>query len=73
MPLPIADPGPATARSNPEAWTDPADLSGASTRSRAKLTVAPPPKDRFAFYPPPGWKGAITRDWQERRLQEMTA
>ena len=41
--------------------------------SRAKVTIAPPPQDRFAFSPPPGWMGAITRDWRERRLKELAA
>lgn len=39
--------------------------------SRAKVTVCPPFVDRrWAVETPPGWVGAITRDWRERRLQE---
>lgn len=40
--------------------------------SRAKVTLCPSGTDhRFTFTPPPGWRGAITRDWQDRRLQEQ--
>jgi hypothetical protein len=40
--------------------------------SRAVVTVCPSGQDhRFSFTPPPGWRGTITRDWQERRLQEQ--
>lgn len=35
-----------------------------------KVTIAPQHKDsRYSFEPPPGWKGQITRDWMESRLQ----
>lgn len=31
---------------------------------------APTPRDdRFSFTPPPGWKGQITQDWMNRRLE----
>lgn len=31
---------------------------------------APTPRDdRFTFTPPPGWKGQITQDWLNRRLE----
>lgn len=36
---------------------------------RTKITVAKAPPGRFEFDPPPGWRGQITRDWRERRLQ----
>jgi biotin operon repressor len=41
--------------------------------SRAKVTICPSGTDtRFTFTPPhSGWRGAITRDWQDRRLQEQ--
>ena len=41
--------------------------------SRAVVTVCPAGRDhRFTFTPPHSdWRGAITRDWQERRLQEQ--
>ncbi len=36
-----------------------------------KVQVAPTPKDsRFTFDAPEGWKGQITRDWMDRRLQD---
>lgn len=35
-----------------------------------KITSVKAPPGRFEFQPPPGWKGQITRDWRERRLQE---
>lgn len=34
-----------------------------------KVQVAPTPASRFAFEPPPGWKGEISKDWMNRRLQ----
>lgn len=40
-----------------EAYTTPATV----------ITVAPPFVDRFAFDPPPGWKGQITLD-REKEL-----
>lgn len=37
---------------------------------RTKITSAEPFVDRrFAFDPPKGWQGQITRDWLDRRLQ----
>lgn len=34
-----------------------------------KVTICPSGQDmRFRFEPPPGWRGAITADWIERRL-----
>lgn len=40
----------------------------------AVLVQCPAFEDRrFTFDPPPGWVGEITRDWRERRLQEMKA
>ncbi len=37
-----------------------------------KVQFAPQHKDsRFSFDPPPGWKGQITQDWMDRRLQEV--
>ena len=39
--------------------------------SRAVVTICPPFVDRrFAVETPPGWVGAITSDWRERRLKE---
>jgi hypothetical protein len=36
-----------------------------------KVQRLPSGKDeRFSFTPPPGWRGAITQDWLNRRLQE---
>lgn len=36
---------------------------------QTRITRAAPFVDRrFAFDPPPGWTGQITRDWRERRL-----
>lgn len=33
----------------------------------------PTPKDtRFTFEPPPGWRGEITRDWMDHRLQSAS-
>lgn len=33
----------------------------------------PTPQDtRFTFTPPKGWKGEITRDWMDRRLQAVS-
>ena len=47
-------------------------------RNQAPAGPAPAPivcpafKDtRFAFDPPPGWVGEITRDWQESRLRKV--
>lgn len=38
---------------------------------RTKVTRAAPFVDRrFAFEPPPGWRGQITQDWRERRMRE---
>jgi ribosomal protein L44E len=34
-----------------------------------KVQVHPTPPSRFAFEPPPGWRGQITHDWMDRRLQ----
>lgn len=34
-----------------------------------KVQVHPTPLGRFEFEPPKGWKGQITRDWMDRRLQ----
>lgn len=34
-----------------------------------KVTSIPTPPSRFAFEPPPGWRGQITHDWMDRRLQ----
>jgi hypothetical protein len=35
-----------------------------------KVQKAPTPKDmRFTFEPTPGWRGAITSDWMNRRLE----
>ena len=36
-----------------------------------KITSVKAPLGRFEFEPPPGWKGQITRDWQDRRLREI--
>ena len=37
-----------------------------------KVTVCPSGRDdRFTFTPPPGWRGAITTDWLDRRLREQ--
>jgi DNA-binding MarR family transcriptional regulator len=33
-----------------------------------KITRVDPVPGRFEFKPPPGWRGAITTDWLERRL-----
>lgn len=39
-----------------------------------QVTVCPHGVDnRFTFTPPKGWRGQITRDWRERRLQERKA
>lgn len=38
-----------------------------------KVQVHPTPPSRFAFEPPPGWRGQITNDWMERRLQGVQA
>lgn len=35
----------------------------------ARFYKAPTPPGRFAFDPPPGWRGQITQDWLDRRLQ----
>ncbi len=35
-----------------------------------KVQVYPTPAPRFAVDVPPGWKGQITRDWMDRRLQD---
>jgi transposase len=34
-----------------------------------KVQAIPTPPSRFAFEPPPGWRGQITHDWMDRRLQ----
>ena len=34
-----------------------------------KVQAIPTPPPRFAFTPPPGWRGQITHDWMDRRLQ----
>lgn len=55
-------------------WTPPAKPVAPviTWPDNVKVTKAPTPKDsRFTFDPPPGWKGQITRDWMDRRLQEM--
>ena len=31
----------------------------------------PTPPSRFAFEPPEGWKGQISADWMDRRLQDV--
>jgi len=36
-----------------------------------KVHVHPTPPSRFAFDPPPGWRGQITCDWMDRRLQQV--
>lgn len=33
-----------------------------------KVQVIPTPPSRFHFEPPPGWRGQITHDWMDRRL-----
>jgi hypothetical protein len=33
-----------------------------------KVQAIPTPPPRFAFTPPPGWRGQITHDWMDRRL-----
>lgn len=35
-----------------------------------KVQVKPTPPSRFAFDPPPGWKGQITKDQMDRRLKD---
>lgn len=35
-----------------------------------KVQAIPTPPPRFAFTPPPGWRGQITQDWMDRRLQQ---
>lgn len=35
------------------------------------VTIAPPPRDRYA--PDPGWRGQITADWQARRQSSGAA
>lgn len=48
------------------------DALAATQAREPKITRAKPFVDkRFAFDPPPGWVGQITRDWRERRLQEL--
>ena len=38
-----------------------------------KVQTIPTPPSRFAFEPPPGWRGQITHDWMDRRLQGADA
>lgn len=39
-----------------------------------KVQKIPTPKDtRFTFEPTPGWRGAITSDWFDRRMSEVSA
>lgn len=38
-----------------------------------KVQVIPTPPSRFHFEPPPGWRGQITHDWMDRRLQGVQA
>lgn len=36
--------------------------------SETKVTICPTFEDkRYAFDPPPGWRGAITQDWEKER------
>jgi hypothetical protein len=37
-----------------------------------KVTTIPTPPSRFAFEPPPGWRGQITHDWMDQRLSKAT-
>jgi len=38
-----------------------------------KVQVCPRFPDRFAFEPPKGWKGQITKDQQARRMEAISA
>ena len=38
-----------------------------------KVQVHPTPPSRYAFVPEPGWRGAITSDWIDRRMSEVSA
>jgi len=37
------------------------------------VQVIPTPPPRFSFTPPPNWRGQITNDWMDRRLQQVGA
>lgn len=45
-----------------------------SPDAKPKVTVCPSSRDnRYTFTPPPGWRGVITTDWLDRRLQQVSA
>ena len=44
-----------------------------TTPKEVKVQICPRFPDRFAFTPPKGWKGEITKDQQARRLEAINA
>lgn len=51
-----------------QATTAPAKPEKIIWPETVKVQVHPTPPSRFAFEPPPGWRGQITNDWMDRRL-----